>query len=426
MQAEIIAVGSELLTPEKLDTNSLFLTHRLNDYGISVIRKCVIGDDRKQLEREIRHSRTHAELVILSGGLGPTLDDLTREAVADATGLQLVYHEAFVKLIQERFRKMNRPMADVNKRQGYILEGAEILDNPHGTAPGQWLEDDDGILILLPGPPRELKPLFENTCLPKLAPHAPSQSYYTMMLRVAGIGESDLEQIIAPIYSRESNIATTILSSPGDIQIHLRATAKKETEARRICTTLGEKIHTSLGDAVYSLNGDSLEQTVARLLLKHGWKLAIAESCTGGLLASKLTELPGSSEFFAGGFVSYCESAKSQWLGIDEKTLHEQGAVSLPVAAAMAAAAREQAAKTMGEPAVGVSTTGFAGPAGGTAHDPVGTVYFGIASQHGVQVHRQQFTGGRHRVRTMSVQTALDFLRRRIMDWTNSDPASSL
>ena len=312
MQAEVIAVGSELLTPSKVDTNSLFLSRRLGERGVALVRKSVVGDDRRRLAAEIRRARETSDLVILSGGLGPTLDDLTREAASDATGRPLVLHESIVQDIAERFRRFNRPMAEVNRRQAYVLEGAEILPNPNGTAPGQWLADDLGILVLLPGPPRELEPLFDQTCLPLLARHAPSQRFFTRVLRVSGIGESDLEQRIAPIYKGASGIETTILSAPGDVQVHLRAQADSEEDARALAEELGTRILAELGDAVYSRDGAPLDETVARLLQEQGRKLAVAESCTGGLLAGKLTDMAGSSEFFAGGFVSYSKGAKSE------------------------------------------------------------------------------------------------------------------
>ena len=416
MQAQVIAVGSELLTPSKLDTNSLYLARKLGELGIDLARKAVVGDDRTLLANEIRQARLASDLVILSGGLGPTLDDLTREASSDATGRALVLDESVVDEIRERFRRFNRPMAEVNKRQAYLLEGATKLDNPRGTAPGQWLHDSDGILVLLPGPPRELEPMFAEACLPLLAKHAPSQRFYTLVLRVAGIGESDLEQRIAPIYSPRTEIATTILSSPGDVQVHLRGRGDTEEEARVAVQILADPIRSELGAAIYSEDGRSLVETVSDLLARSGAKLAVAESCTGGLLAGTLTNIAGSSEYFAGGIVSYCDPAKSGWLGVDESILRAHGAVSEQVAVAMAVAARNRAASTLGDPSIGLSTTGYAGPGGGTAADPVGTVYFGIADSDGVRGTKRLFGRGRARVRKLAVQTALDILRRRISD----------
>lgn len=415
MQAEIIAVGTELLSPSKVDTNSLYLAKMLAERGILLARKSVVGDERDLLASEIRRARESSRVVILSGGLGPTLDDLTREAASDATGRDLVLHESIVREIERRFRALDRPMAEVNKRQAYVLEGAEILPNPRGTAPGQWLEDSRGILILLPGPPRELEPLFEAACLPRFERHLPTHRFFTLTLRVAGIGESDIEQRIGPIYAAEGRVVTTLLSAPGDVQIHLRAQADDEDAARAIATGLGERIRAELGTRVYSENGESLEATVAAILRDKGWHLAVAESITGGLLAGALTAVPGSSEFFAGGITSYADAAKRDWLGIDASSLSSAGAVSAEVAEAMAQAARRRAAEALGEPAWGVSTTGYAGPGGGTERDPVGTVYLGIANASGCRVHRRSLGRERNRVRTLAVRTALDLLRRRLL-----------
>lgn len=415
MHAEIIAVGTELLSPSKVDTNSLYLARKLAERGILLARKSVVGDERDRLATEIRRAREASRVVILSGGLGPTLDDLTREAASDATGRDLVLHESIVGEIEQRFRALERPMAEVNKRQAYVLDGAEILPNPRGTAPGQWLEDGRGILVLLPGPPRELQPLFEAACLPRFDRHLPPHRFFTLTLRVAGIGESDVEQRIGPIYAAEGRVVTTILSAPGDIQIHLRAQADDEDTAREIATGLGDRIRAELGNRVYSVNGESLEATVAGILRDKGCHLAVAESITGGLLAGTLTALPGSSEFFAGGITSYASEAKRDWLGIDAATLSAAGAVSPEVAEAMAQAARRRAAGALGEPAVGVSTTGYAGPGGGTERDPVGTVYLGIADASGCRVHRRSLGKERNRVRALAVRTALELLRRRLL-----------
>ncbi len=415
MQAEVIAVGSELLTPAKIDTNSLYLARKLGERGIPLVRKSVVGDDRQRLAAEIARARERSGLVILSGGLGPTLDDLTREAAADATGRALALRESIVRDIEERFRRFGRPMAEVNKRQAYVLDGAEILPNPRGTAPGQWLEEGVGILVLLPGPPRELEPLFEASCLPRLEGRAPAARYCTSVLRVTGIGESDLEQRIAPIYAGADGIETTILSAPGDVQVHLRARAEREEEARALSEELGERVRSELGDLVYSRDGTSLDATVARLLRAQGRRLGAAESCTGGLLAGRLTDLPGSSEFFAGGFVAYCEAAKSAWLGVDPAIIDAHGAVSAETAAAMAERARDHALQALGGPAIGVSTTGVAGPGGGTAAAPVGTVYLGIADERGSSARRRRFGRGRRRIRALAVQGALDLVRRRVL-----------
>ncbi len=415
LRAEVIAVGSELLAPNKVDTNSLFLAHKLGEVGILLARKSVVGDECDLLASEIRRARESSGLVILSGGLGPTLDDLTRDAASDATGRRLLMREEIVSEIRERFRLFNRPMAEVNKRQAYVLDGAEVLPNPRGTAPGQWLEDDIGILALLPGPPRELKPMFVESCLPRLARRTQTRHFYTHTMRVTGIGESDVDQRIAPIYSPEKRVTTTILSAPGDIQIHLRAEADDPESARAIAKSLGDKVATRLGSAVYALDDTQLHVAVTNLCLDRAVKVAVAESFTGGQLAGRLTDVPGSSGYFAGGTICYCDAAKRDWMQVDANLLQSKGAVSADVAAAMAKSAYMHASEALGSPALGVSTTGYAGPQGGTEDDRVGTAYFGLADERGVQVVRRSLGSSRRRVRMLGVQAALDLIRRRVL-----------
>ena len=410
MTAEIIAVGSELLTPQRTDTNSLFLTRKLNERGIEVVRKSIVGDDRERLSEEIRRARQSSRLVVLTGGLGPTLDDVTRDAVCDAVGRGLVYHEHIVELIRERFLRRGRKMAEVNRRQGYILEGAEILDNPKGTAPGQWLEDEAGILILLPGPPRELEPMVDNECMPRLEQIESPYQYFTIVMRVAGVPESELDERIGPIYSVEPDVATTILAAPGDIQIHLRARGSTVEQARAVAEALAEKVDAELGDNIYTRGAASIEEIVGQRLRALGLTVAVAESCTGGLLAERLTAVPGSSDYFLGGWVSYSESAKKAWLGVPEAVIAEHGAVSEETAAAMTAAVKRKAGSS-----TAVSITGLAGPDGGTDETPIGTVYIGVAGPEGdVEVFHRRFPGDRGFVRTLAAQTALEQLLRHL------------
>jgi len=410
VNAEIIAVGSELLTPRRIDTNSLYLTQKLNERGIEVAGKSVVGDDRERLANEIRRARKSSPLIVMTGGLGPTLDDVSREAAADALGLELDFHQEIVDAIEARFRRRGRAMSENNRRQGYILRGAEILPNANGTAPGQWLRDDTGILVLLPGPPRELKPMFEGQCLPRLAEIASPYQYYTLSLRVTGLPESELDQRIAPIYSEEKRVATTILASPGEIQIHLRARAATLEEARKIAESLGEKVEAELGSHVFTREDESMEQVIARLYRGRGMTLAAAESCTGGLLAEKITSVPGSSEYFLGGFVTYTEAAKTAWLGVRESTLQQHGAVSKQAAEEMARAVRAKA-----NASVGVSTTGVAGPSGGTEQTPIGTVFIGVADEKSVEVTEIHVGGERDLVRQWAVQKAFDMIRRKAL-----------
>ncbi len=409
MNAEIIAVGSELLTPSRIDTNSLYLTQKLNERGIEVVGKSIAGDDRERLANEIRRARKSSPLLILTGGLGPTLDDVSREAAADALGRELVFHQEVVDAIEARFRRRNRVMSENNRRQALILDGAEILPNPNGTAPGQWLEDEGGILVLLPGPPRELKPMFEEQCLPRLARIPSPYQYYTLSMRVAGLPESEVDQRIGPIYSEEKRVATTILASPGEIQLHLRARASTQEEARQIAEALGQKVEGELAPYVFTRKDEPIEHVVARLFREQGKTLAVAESCTGGLLAERITSVPGSSEYFVGAFVTYTEGAKTGWLGVKDSTLREFGAVSKETAEEMALGVRDKAGAS-----IGVSTTGVAGPGGGSEKTPVGTFFIGVADEEGVEVTEIHVGGERDLVRQWAVQKAMDLVRRKI------------
>ncbi|MDX1980100.1 MAG: competence/damage-inducible protein A [Bryobacteraceae bacterium] len=410
MNAAILAIGSEMLTPQRIDTNSLFVTDKLNTLGVEVVLKMVVGDDRKRLVQAMRHALSEAGLLIISGGLGPTEDDLTREAVADLTGRELIFRQEVVDWIAERFRRFNRPMAENNKRQGYVLDGAEILPNPNGTAPGQWLTHGGAHILLLPGPPGELKPMVENHCLPRLEKLLPPMVIRTRFYRVAGMGESDLDQLIAPVYKPFENPATTILAAPGDIQIHLRARCETETEAEDLLKKVGDPIAGLLGDRIYSRNGDPLETVAGRMLKERMLTLSVAESCTGGMLAERITSVPGASEYFAGGLLTYTNRAKQDLLGIDMDLIDEHGAVSEVVAKAMALGARERTGSK-----VALSVTGVAGPSQGEEKEPVGTVFVAIAHGELCTAKRLVYPGDRKRVRTMAVQAALDMLRRKLL-----------
>jgi nicotinamide-nucleotide amidase len=370
VNAEIIAVGSEMLTPQRVDTNSLFLTEQLNGIGVEVTMKCVIGDDRDRLAGMVRSAVRRSEIVILSGGLGPTEDDLTRDAVALALDRKLLFDAEICTRLEERFARAGRKMAEVNRRQAFVIEGAEILPNDRGTAPGQWVEESGAAVMLLPGPPHELKAMFTRQCLPRLVRRVPKKVIQTLLLRVAGMAESDLDQIIAPVYRKYDNPVTTILAAAGDIQIHLRARCGTEAEAAALLAEVAGPIELLLGDRIYSRNGDPLEVVVGEMLRRERATLSVAESCTGGLLGERITSVPGSSDYFAGGFITYSNRMKTEWLGVSEQTLAQFGAVSRETAEAMAVGARRRTGSTYA-----ISITGLAGPDGGDERVPVGTVY---------------------------------------------------
>jgi competence/damage-inducible protein CinA-like protein len=407
--AEIIAVGSELLTPERVDTNSLYLTDQLNALGIEVRRKLVVGDDRVLLAGAVRQALGQVGLVILTGGLGPTLDDVTRDAVAEALGRDLVFRQDLLDSLTERFQRLNRKMADNNRRQTFLVEGAEPLPNPRGTAPGQWLDVEGRIVMLLPGPPHELKAMFANECAPRLTARLPPQVIRTRFFRVACMGESDLDQLIAPVYKNYTNPATTILAGAGDIQIHLRARGETEKEAEDLLSAVGPAIETLLGERIYSRNGASLEAVVGDLLRARRATLSVAESCTGGLLGERITSVAGSSDYFVGGFLVYTDRMKTVLLGVDPELLAKNTSVSEEAARAMAAGARSRTGSTYA-----IAVTGEAGPESASGA-PVGTVVIGFDGPD-VETEAERFTlfGGREGVRARAAQWALDYLRRRI------------
>jgi len=415
MDAEIIAVGSELLTPYRLDTNSLFLTAELNKLGIRVLRKTVVGDDREHLRDAFRLGIERAGIVISCGGLGPTEDDLTRETVAELLGRNLKRNEDILRGIQERFRKYGRAMPDINAKQAMVPEGAVALDNSRGTAPGLWMEAGGKIIILLPGPPTELEGLFQKEIRSRLARLSGNLRLYTRDLRVTGLSESDVEQRVAPIYTQYSGTETTILASPGEIQLHPRIWSEDEVAATKLLDEMAKRFTLALGENMFSTAGETLEEVVANNLLEHQATIAVAESCTGGMLAERLTNIPGSSSYFHGGVVSYSNDLKTVWADVPKELIDAKGAVSPEVALAMADGIRRRTGATLG-----LGVTGIAGPGGGSADKPVGLVHISIADEKGPREHAFRFPGDRDRIRRQATQAALDMVRRHFLYTTRA------
>ncbi len=411
MDAEIIAVGSELLTPQHTDTNSLFLTERLNSLGILVRFKTIVGDSKEDLGTVLRAALERSPLVVLTGGLGPTEDDLTRDVVAEVLGRPLHEVPELRRRLEDRFARLGRAMAENNLRQVQVPEGGEWLENRNGTAPGIWIQHQGNIVVLLPGPPRELEPLFDATCVPRLERVASGARIKTRVYKVVGLPESEVDQLIAPIYRSYSNPATTILASLGTIEVHLRARAATEKDAEALLAELGDKIELALGDHVYSTKGESLEEVVGMYLVMRQKTLAVAESCTGGLLAERLTRISGSSSYFLGGAVCYTNQMKTRWAAVPADLIQAYGAVSKPVAQALAEGVRARAGAS-----IGVGITGIAGPSGGSTEKPVGLVFIALADERGTQVREFHFPGARDRVRHWASQMALEMVRRRIRD----------
>ncbi len=410
MKAEIIAVGSELLTPDRPDTNSLYLTEQLNGLGIEVVRKLVVGDQRSLIRDAFRQAMERVELVISIGGLGPTEDDVTRETVADLLSRRLQRNDAILRNIEARFRRLGRQMPEVNARQALVPEGALVLENTRGTAPGLWLETDGHIVILLPGPPQELKTIFAEQVAPRLAERSRGVRLYKRELRVVGMPESDVDQRIAPIYKRYAEAQTTLLAVPGEIQIHLRVWSAHEAAAAKMLDEMVERIGLALGENLFTTTGESLEEVVARSLNRNHATIAVAESCTGGLLAERLTRIPGSSSYFLGGVVSYSNELKTAWVDVPTELIKSKGAVSSEVACALAEGVRRRSGSTLG-----LSVTGIAGPSGGSPEKPVGTVHIALAEESSNKERSLRFPGDRDRIRWQASQAALDMVRRHFL-----------
>lgn len=412
--AMIIAVGSELLTPEKVDTNSLFITQVLNELGIAVACKAIVGDSRAELTSHVAHALQRHQLIIMTGGLGPTDDDLTREVVAALLGLVMDEDPAIVDAMERRFASRGWRMPAVNRRQAQVPRGATVLANPNGTAPGLWIEHEGAIVALLPGPPREMKPMMEGEVRTRLLARAGDTRLFRRLVRVSGKGESAVEEIVQPIYSQwlsqRPPIETTILAGLGQVELHL---VMQSTDAARAAAALDlavSQLTQALGQDVVSTDGTGLEAVVGELLRARGWRVALAESCTGGLATSRLTDVPGSSDYVERSVVAYSNQAKSEWLGVSEALIREHGAVSEPVAAAMAEGIRDRARVN-----VGVGITGIAGPGGGSVEKPVGTVCIAVAGA-GTRVRTFRFPGGRDMVKAMSANWAIDLLRRHLLE----------
>jgi nicotinamide-nucleotide amidase len=414
VNAEIIAVGSELLTPFRMDTNSLYLTEQINQLGVEVVFKSVVGDDLRRLVAAAQHALFRSEIVIFSGGLGPTEDDLTREAVAEALGVTLHRDEAVLTAIEQRFAARGWKMSANNAKQADVLEGATVLPNPNGTAPGQWLSGKfDGrerIVILLPGPPHELKALFEAECRERLRIKLPRAFLATRVLKVAMLGESAVDARVAPIYKRFGEVQTTILAGAGEIQLHFKSRGETMEAAQARVDEAADAVEEELDDAVYSRNGESLEQIVGYWLQMRNATLAVAESCTGGLLGERLTSVSGSSRYFAGGAIVYANAVKTELAGVPADMIERHGAVSREVAAALAEGIRYRCEATLG-----VGITGVAGPGGGTPEKPVGLVFHALASDSGTEVIERNFPGDRKRIRWFATTLGLDMVRKKLM-----------
>ena len=412
--AEIIAVGSELLGSTRVDTNSLFLAERLANLGIALRAKGVVGDRRGDLATFVRLAVERVDLLILTGGLGPTDDDLTRDVVAEVLGLPMEEDPAIVAGIEARFARRGLKMPAINRRQAMVPRGATVLDNPNGSAPGLLIQVGDRVVLLLPGPPRELKPMFEGVSAAFLSERGDRERFYRATILIAGRSESHVEEAIQPIYgplaTASPPIETTILAAPGQIEVHLTARSDDAAVAEAALGSARDRIAAAIGPDAFSIDGRSLEEIVGDLLRASTSTISVAESCSGGLLLSRLTDVPGSSDYVLGGVVAYSNEAKTALADVPTAMLVEHGAVSEPVASALAEGIRRRMGAT-----IGVGVTGIAGPGGGTPRKPVGMVCLAVAGPEETAVRTSQFTGSRTMIKHYASQTALDMVRRMVL-----------
>jgi nicotinamide-nucleotide amidase len=402
-----------MLTPFRQDTNSLYLTEKLNELGVTVAFKTIVGDRRKDLVNAITSALGRADIVIIMGGLGPTEDDLTREAVAETLSLTLRRNAAQIAALAARAATWRVPMPSNNLKQADVLDGATLLPNPNGSAPGQWLDttwqDYRKLLMLLPGPPNECRPLFDAECLPRMREILPPRHIAKRTLRAAMIPESQADKLLAPIYTEYKDVETTILAKAGDIQLTLLCSKPKLESAQKRVDELAGRMEEALEDWLYSSAGESLEQIVLYYLELRQSTLAVAESCTGGMIAQRITSVPGSSRSFLGGAVVYSNELKTAFAGVPANLITECGAVSREVAEALAYGIRRYTGATLG-----LGVTGIAGPTGGTELKPVGFVHIALSDAQKTDSIERTFRGDRQRIREWTTQQALDLIRRRL------------
>lgn len=411
MVAEIICVGTELLLGQILNTNSQYLAQKLAELGIDLYFQTTVGDNMERLKMAIDIATKRSDILIFTGGLGPTSDDITKEAVADYFGLALVLDEDVLRRIEKFFERRQVKMPEINKKQAYVPEGAKVLHNKNGTAPGLIIEKDGKIAILLPGPPFEMQPMFEEGVLPYLEKFS-KQKIYSRVLKFVGIGESSIEEALKDLILSQTDPTMALYAKP--FEVELRITTKKESEecAKSLLQSMENRIRERIGEYIYGVDRQLLEEVVIGLLAEKKLKVSVAESCTGGLICNKLTNVPGASEVFDRGFIVYSNEAKMKLLGVPEQVLKEHGAVSSQTARYMA-----QGALSNSLADIALSVTGIAGPGGGSETKPVGLVYIGIATKDYSESFEFRFSGDRLRIKEMTSKAALNILRKKIIDY---------
>jgi nicotinamide-nucleotide amidase len=417
MNAEIVAIGTELLLGQNVDTNSAWLAQQLALLGVDVYGFQQVGDNEKRMEAAMKGACERSQVVITTGGLGPTVDDLTRKVAAKVGQKTLVYYENLAKAMEAKFFRSGKLFPQSNLNQAFIPQGATLIPNPVGTAPGFILKIDKTYLVTLPGVPSEMKAMFEQTVKPFLKGLEPATSIIkSRVYRTTGMSESRLNEKIADIFESSKNPTIGVLAHPEGVDIRLTAKATNGEETDKLIDALGKILLTRLPNNIYGLDKDELESIVGQMLTTRHMTLATAESCTGGLISRRITQVSGSSTYFLRGYVVYSNESKSDMLKVDPKMIKNKGAVSAEVAEVLAVNARTQSAAS-----VAISTTGIAGPTGGTEEKPVGLVYIGLSDDQTTHTFKFQFTGDREVVQLKASQAALEILRRHCLGLSLTD-----
>lgn len=415
MTAEILAVGTELLMGQIANTNAQYLSRRLADLGIRVLWHSVVGDNPQRLADSVRLALSRADLVLTTGGLGPTKDDLTKETVAEALGLAMECHAPILRQIEDFFAKTGRDMVPGNAKQAWLPKGCMPVPNPNGTAPGCLMEWNNRVVALFPGPPKEMIPMFEQTVFPWLQSRT-GQVLSSRILRVFGLGESQMEARILDLVDAQTNPTIAPYVGEGDVVIRVTASAPDAGQAESLLQPVVGAISERLGACLYTIDGESLEEVVGRLLLSRRYKVTCAESCTGGLLCARLVNVPGISAVLERSYIVYADQAKCEELGVSPQTLRTHGAVSARTALEMAHGLRSRTGCE-----VAVAVTGIAGPDGGTPEKPVGLVYLHVVTPEGERAREIRLNGNRERIRLMTVLHALDLIRRTLVGLPESN-----
>ena len=407
MKAEIIATGTELVLGETLNTSAHYLTAKLSALGIEVDYHTTVGDNPERLEGVLNQALQRVDLVVTTGGLGPTADDLTKELVSRVLGLEMVLDQTSMEQIEQFFAHRKATMPQSNKKQAYFPKGARVFPNPLGTAPGAMIKKDSKIIVILPGPPFEMHSMFENYVWPELEQLAglDSKRMNGRVLKVFGMGESAIEEVLGDLMSRPE-LSIALLAKRAEMHIRLVVRSSDPQQATEILDMTENEIRARLGSKVFGRDEETMFEVVGQLLRQQGLNIATAESCTGGLLGTALTQEPGSSDFYQGGIISYADTAKEKLLGVQRETLRMSGAVSAEVAKEMAVGIRSRLGTDLA-----LSTTGIAGPSGASEQKPIGLVYIGLATADGVDARKFQFYGERESVRQLTLMAALDWVR---------------